>query len=116
MGYQLLTNIMASRIGQLVEKKGKLRESQEGFRKKRETRDHIFVLNSMIRNKLKNKGKKLYAAFIDFKTAFDVIDRGLLIEKLKKIGINGKMLNMIRGIYKHTRNEIMTGEGITKAL
>lgn len=48
------------------------------------------------------------------KTAFDVIDKGLLIRKLKRIGIKGKMLNMIRDIYKHTGNEIITGEGITE--
>lgn len=55
VGYKLLTGIMAKRIRTWVEKEGKLRESQAGFRGKRGTRDHIFVLNSLIGNTLKRE-------------------------------------------------------------
>lgn len=38
-------------------------------------RDHIFVLNGLIDNKLKKKGRKLYIAFKDFKV-FDLSETG----------------------------------------
>lgn len=74
-GYKLLAIIMERRLRHWLEKKGKIGESQAGFREKRGTRDHVFTLNSIIGNKMKEKGEKLYAGFIDFKTAFDSIDR-----------------------------------------
>lgn len=114
-GYKLLTNIMANRIRLWVEDNQIFRESQAGFRKKRSTRDQIFVLNCLINNKLRMKGGKLYVGFVDFKTAFDVVDRKILVEKLGKLGMKGKMLNMIKRIYNETKNEIRTSEGITES-
>lgn len=55
----------------MVRERNKLRESQAGFREKKGTRDHIFVLNALINKRLREKGKKLYVAFVDFKTVFN---------------------------------------------
>ena len=56
-------------------KKGLLKESQAGFKEERATKNHIFVLNSLIGNKLKRKGRKLHVpvTFIDFKKAYDLV-------------------------------------------
>lgn len=115
VGYKILTNIIATRIRGWLEKNKLIKESQAGFRGKRGTRDHIFVLNSIIGNKIKRKGGKLYGALIDFKTAFDSVNREKLFEKLEKIGIKGKVLGIIKGIYRETKNEVITGEGITES-
>lgn len=56
----------------------------------------------------------MFVGFVDFKTVFDSVDREVLIEKLKKRGINGRFLNMIKEIYKNTENEIITEEGISE--
>ena len=37
------------------------------------------------------------------------------MEKLKKKGVNGRMLQMIKNIYKETRNEVITDEGVTES-
>ena len=102
-GYKLLTNIIAARIRLWTEEKKVYRESQAGFRGKKGTRDQIFVLNSLIGNKLKNPGGKLYTGFIDFKTAFDVVDRKILLDKLEKLGLKGRILNMIENIQRNTK-------------
>ena len=86
IGYKVLTNIMNVRLRDWLEKNNGWRESQAGFRRNRSTRDHIFTLNSIIGNKLRKKKGRLYIAYIDFKTAFDVIDRRILLEKLEKKG------------------------------
>ena len=69
---------MSRRLAYWITEKGKIKESQAGFRGERGTRDHIFVLNSIIGNKLKREKGRLYAVFVDFKTAFDTVNRGLV--------------------------------------
>ncbi|KAI4487667.1 hypothetical protein M0802_011929 [Mischocyttarus mexicanus] len=64
--------------------------------------------------KLKQEGGTFYVGFVDFRTIFDSVDRGRLIERLKEKGVRGKLGRMIEVIYRETRNEIITGEGITE--
>lgn len=108
-GYKLLTNIMINRINKCIEENKILKESKAGFRKGRGTRDHIFVLNSVIENRLKEKGGKLCVAFVDFKAAFDSIDRGKMLEKIWKRGIRGRMYRVISEIYKGTKALVQVG-------
>lgn len=78
------------------------------------TRDHIFVLNALVNNRLQQKGGKLYTAFVDFKAAFDTVNRELMVTKLEKIRMKGRLRGMIEAIYKVTENEVITGEGVTE--
>lgn len=55
VGYKVLATIMAERLGSWLEKNGKLSKAQGGFRSKRSAMEHVFVLNSVIANKLKQK-------------------------------------------------------------
>lgn len=114
LGYKLLTSIMAKRLSTWAEKEGKFKGSQGGFRRRRGTREQIFVLNSILGNNLKERGGKVYAVFVDLKAAFDTVDRDLLLEKLWKIEIRARFYDMIRAIYGYTENEVITGEGITE--
>ena len=58
-------------------------------------KDHIFELNSIICNKLTRKKGKLYAEFVDFKTASDTVDRRIMIRKSAKEGIKGRFLRLV---------------------
>ena len=71
-----------------MEERNVLTESQYGLRKKRGMRDNIFILNSLIENKLKNKGGKLYVLFLYLKAAFDSIKK--MMGKLNKYKIAGR--------------------------
>ena len=72
-----------------------LSEAQAGFHKGYSTSDHIFTLKSLIDIYL-HKNKRLYYAFIDYKKAFDSIDRTALWLKLLSHNINGKILSIIK--------------------
>ena len=76
-------------------------DEQNGFRKKRSCIEHIFTLDSIIRNNL-NKHKSVFCAFIDFKKAFDSINRDLLFYKLLQNKIDGKYYNAIKQMYLNT--------------
>ena len=66
-----------------------LAEEQNGYRQGRSCQDQLYVLTSIIRNNLPSN-KSIYAAFIDFKTAFDVVNRNVLLYKIFETGVNGK--------------------------
>ncbi|KAK9306259.1 hypothetical protein QLX08_002989 [Tetragonisca angustula] len=111
VGYKILTSVMARRLRRWLENNKVLGESQCGFRSKTATRDDLFALNSLIGNKLRRKGGKLYAAFVDFRTAFDTVNRWKMKGKLKRMGISGRMLDMIKSIYRETTSEVITLKG-----
>ena len=70
-------------------------EEQNGFRAFRSCLDHVFSLCTIIKNRL-TLNLDTYICFIDFKKAFDFVNRDLLLLKLISMGINGKMCNAIK--------------------
>ena len=64
------------------------------------------MLCSILRNR-KEQGLQTFISFIDFKKAFDSVDRNLLMYKLSKIGIVGKMYNAISSMYTNPRSRIV---------
>ena len=69
------------------------------------TVDNIFILNSLINRSL-NNDEQLYCAFIDFTKAFDFIVRDILWFKLLKIGVRGKMFDIIKSMYDNVRTRV----------
>ena len=69
------------------------------------TIDNIFVLHNMI-NYLLNNDKRLYVAFVDFTKAFDYLVRDIIWYKMIKLGIRGKILDIIRSLYHNVRTRI----------
>ena len=61
--------------------------------------DHIFTLNSLIQNR-----QSTFATFVDFRKAFDCVDRNLLQYKLQLNGIGGPMYNAIASLYSNTES------------
>ena len=53
----------------------------------------------------------MYTAFIDFKKAYDTVDRDRLFERLKLLGINGFFLRNITAMYENTRYSIKLMNG-----
>ena len=75
---------------------------QAGFRAGYSTVDHIFTLYAIVQNFLL-KNRKLYIAFVDFKKAFDSMNRNALWAVLRKGGVEGKLYKAVRGIYDSVR-------------
>ena len=95
-----------------VENKNVLQESQAGFRKKYSTVDQVFALLN-IAEIYKQKYKKLYSFFVDFRAAFDTIAREALIYKLYNIGLSTKIINILRAMYANNVAYVWDGESIS---
>ncbi len=51
-------------------------------------------------------GKDIYAICIDFKTAFDVVDRNMLMYKIVNPDVNGKVYFAIKQIDNVTKSSV----------
>ena len=96
---KLYTNILNKRLKEFTFLNNIIPEEQAGFREGYSTTDHIFTLYSMIMLQF-SKNKKLYVCFVDYKKAFDSVNRHALFKILEANGINGKFLDAIKSIYQ----------------
>lgn len=72
--YELYCSIINERLSKWAEENNKIVDEQNGFRKKRSTVDHIWSLTNIIETR-KKLNKATFCAFIDFKKAYDSINR-----------------------------------------
>ena len=102
---KLFTRVLNNRLGEWAETYGVLIEAQAGFRPGMSTVDNNFVLHGLISHIL-NSGRKLYCAFVDFTKAFDYIVRDNLWYKLVKLGLRGKILNILKSMYSSVKSRV----------
>ena len=53
--------------------------------------------------------------FVDFKAAFDSVDRKALYYKLNNYGISSKFLKIIKGLYKDTKASVWHKDGTSES-
>ena len=105
------TYVLNKRLEVWAESQGKLVEEQGGFRKGRSTVDHIFVMISMVEKALAKSKGKLYVAFVDFRKAYDSVNRNILWDVLRRAG--GKMLRALRAMYSYVVASVRVEAGCT---
>ena len=102
---KLFTKVINNRLNNWAENYHVYIESQAGFRQNMGTIDNICVLHGVI-NYLLNEKKRLYAVFVDFTKAFDYLVRDIIWYKLLKLGVRGKMINIIESMYVNVKSRI----------
>ena len=80
-------------------------EAQDGFSKGMSTVDNVFILHGLISHSFTNKTNR-YCAFIDFTKAFDFVVKDVLWYKLIKLGVRGKLLNVIKFMYSRVKPKV----------
>ena len=95
---KLFTTLINARLVKWSADHGVLTDAQFGLRPGYGTTDAIFALNSLISKSLRS-GKRFYCCFIDYKKAFDSVKHMKLWLRLIRLGISGKLLNVLRSMY-----------------
>jgi hypothetical protein len=72
---KLFNSLLQKRLTDYLEINKLTSFNQGGFRSGYRTTDHIFILKTLINKYLHKLKSKLYVCFVDFKKAFDSIDR-----------------------------------------
>ena len=67
--------------------------------------DSIFILNGLI-DKAKAYSGPLFVCFIDFKSAFDLVNRSALLYKLLNYGISRNFFAVIRSMLKNASSRV----------
>ena len=101
---KILSRIILSRIKTKVDEK--LRPNQAGFRSNRSTIDQITTLRIIIEQS-KEWNSQLFVNFIDYKKAFDSLDRTSLWKILRHYGIPIKIINIIKSMYEDGGGKVM---------
>jgi hypothetical protein len=55
----------------------------------------------------------LFACFVDFRKAYDLVPRNLLWEKLQRVGIDGMLLRSITALYSTYPCDVRTSSGLS---
>jgi hypothetical protein len=111
---KLYSYILNKRLTIWAEDNNVINEAQAGFRKNYSTTDHIFTLMSIVQKQLLLPGK-LYVAFIDFRKAFDLVEREFLWSVLRSKGIGGRMYRAVKSMYDVVRARVRVGGDLTEA-
>ena len=65
-------------------------------------------------NFYQNKKGRVYCAFVDYRKAFDFIDRSSLWLKLVENDVNGRVLNVIKSMYEHAKSCIRSDDKLSE--
>jgi hypothetical protein len=109
---KLFSSLLNKRLVTFLEDGPKLSEEQCGFRPRRGCEDHIFTLHSLIQRQILQR-KDLYVAFMDLRKAFDLVNRDIMLHKIREIGVGGKFYFAIKALYSDTWSQIRLNDVLT---
>merc|ERR1711888_425040 len=93
---------------------GQVGEELSGFRKGRSCADQVFVLRRVC-EKMKEKGKQVWVAFMDLEKAYDRIDRDAMWQVMRIYGIGGRVLRGIMSFYDMGRACVRVGSKVSES-
>jgi Reverse transcriptase (RNA-dependent DNA polymerase) len=92
---KVLEIVLHKQMSEYIKEKNILSEMQSGFRKNHSCESAIQIVLAKWRQ-LIEEGNVVIAVFLDFKRAFETIDRDSLIDKLKKYGFSDDSLKLLK--------------------
>lgn len=111
MVYKIFTNALHQIIEPIAEKI--IGEYHCGFRRDRSTINQCFIL-SQIFEEHHEYSYGLHNLFIDFRQAFDSINRAKITATLTKLGISQKLIRLIAMTLKNAKAKVLIREKLTE--
>ena len=102
---KLFTAIINDRLSTFCDNNKVIPREQIGFFKGYGTKDHLFVLKTIIET-MKKSRKTLFCAFIDFAKAFDSVCHSRLLYKLLQLNIGSTFIKLIKNMYARMKAQI----------
>ena len=106
--------VLRIRLVDHLERNNILPDNQHGFRKNRSCLTQLLEHVDSVLKEL-NSGKEVDVIYLDYSKAFDKVDHTILLEKIKKYGIGGKVFTWIEN-FLTGRVQAVTVEGFKSSL
>ena len=110
---KIFSSILNNRIIKWSLQENILSQGQLGFLKGNRTSDALLIVHNIINRYCKKMGQKCFSCLVDFQKAFDNIPHDLLMNKLKKLGIDGNIFNIINSMYTSNKCKIRVGQKLS---
>ncbi len=103
---KIMERIIKEEIVQFLERNNLIKNSQHGFRNKRSCLTNLLAFMEKVAEYL-DRGEPVDVIYLDFQKAFDKVPHKRLIERLREIGIKGKLLNWIEEWLKGRKQRVV---------
>ena len=115
VSYKIFMALIRDDIENHLVQNNLVKETQAGFTKGSRIEDNLFTLQYCVEDTYQRK-KSLFVISIDCKKAFDSIDRGTMIEVMKKYKIYSSVIDIIAEIYDGDQTEICLRDEIKEIM
>ena len=102
-GELLFTSILNNRLNTYANENDILKPNHVGFRKGFSTADNIFIMHALI-HIINGCKRKVYCAFVDFKSAFDTVWTAGLWRNIIDSNIDRKVFKVIKNMYTNIKS------------
>ncbi|OLY79708.1 LINE-1 reverse transcriptase-like protein [Smittium mucronatum] len=109
---KILAKVLANKLSAISEKYKIIAKEQGGFRTREECVSQATILYEIVKRR-KLMGLETWIGFIDFSKAYDLVPHMALIYKLRNMGIGGKILKNIKGLYDAPKLTVRIGDKMT---
>ena len=111
---KIFERILRAKMVDFLEENNLLCHQQHGFRKGRSCLTELLEQYDEILNNFLNQNET-DVIYLDFAKAFDKVDHQILLQKIKNIGIGGKLFDWIRSFLSN-RNQVVVVDGVLSFL
>ena len=101
----IFCGIIKEKLTKVIEAERVIGEEQGGFRKDRRGTDNLYIVKEIIEHA--RKSNKCYVAFLDTEKTYDTIDRKVLWEIMRRIGIEKKIIRIMESLNENTKGYIL---------
>jgi hypothetical protein len=112
---KLACRIVAERLTLALVNEGRICVEQAGFMSREECMGQVCALVEAVQRR-QRVGKATYAAFIDFRKAFDTVPHGALLHVAYSAGIRGRCLDFIRALYTEPTFRVRVGSLLSPSI
>ena len=110
---KILERLVRSQVTDYLNRNNLLEETQHGSRNGRGTLTQLLKQYDCVLAKLA-AGKNVDIVYLDFAKAFDMVDHSILLEKLFRKGISGKLLSWIWNFLEGRSQQVRIGSKLSR--
>jgi ribonuclease P/MRP protein subunit RPP40 len=110
---KLLERVVRKQLVSFLDNKADFDSTQHGSRSGRSTLSQLLAQHDAVLKLLENGGNA-EILYLDFSKAFDKVDFGILLTKLRKLGIGGKLLLWLVSYLTGRRQTVRIGDNLSR--